>query len=166
MPARDDDVRFLTVDGRRWRRSDPSIPEALRKELVAELMDARRAVKAGAGDEAAVAAARARVDAAKRALGERGRPWWEEQSPDDVAARLRAVVMALARRRSPATICPSDAARVAGGEAWRTLMPAARAVARDLVREGTVEVLQKGRPLAADEEWVGPVRVRLLAEGT
>src|SRR5690606_27687528 len=74
----DDDDRFVVVGGRRWRRSDPSIPEPLRQELVDELMDARRAVKSGKGadDETATTAARARVDAAKRALGERGPPWW------------------------------------------------------------------------------------------
>lgn len=30
------------VDGRRWRATDPSIPEPLRQELVNELMAARR----------------------------------------------------------------------------------------------------------------------------
>lgn len=34
------------VGGRRWRASDPSIPEALRQELVDELMGARRALAA------------------------------------------------------------------------------------------------------------------------
>jgi hypothetical protein len=40
------DERFLTIDGRRWRRSDPLIPESLRQQLVNELMFARRAVAA------------------------------------------------------------------------------------------------------------------------
>lgn len=45
-------------------------------------MSARRAVrdaKRGGGD---LAAARARVDAAKHGLGERGPPWWSDGAPD------------------------------------------------------------------------------------
>ena len=45
-------------------------------------MAARRAVRDAKGEDAAVAAARARVDAAKRALGERGPVWWEDGAPD------------------------------------------------------------------------------------
>jgi hypothetical protein len=45
-------------------------------------MSARRAVrdsKRGAGE---LGPARARVEAAKRALGERGPPWWTDGAPD------------------------------------------------------------------------------------
>lgn len=45
-------------------------------------MDARRAVRAGRGDPAAIAAARTRVQAAKVALGERGPVWWDDGAPD------------------------------------------------------------------------------------
>ncbi len=47
-------------------------------------MTARRAVATGtrAGDVEAVAAARAAVDEAKRALGERGPVWWTDGAPD------------------------------------------------------------------------------------
>jgi hypothetical protein len=160
----DDDDRYLVVDGRRWRRSDPAIPPTLRQELVDELMAARRAVKA-ADDDDATASARARIGDAKRALGERGRPWWEETGPADRADRLRAAVLALSRHRAPATICPSDAARVAGGEGWRDLMPDAREVARELARTGDVEVLQKGSLVDPGRPWKGPVRIRLSAAG-
>ena len=34
------------------------------------------------GETDAVKQARARVDAAKRALGERGQPWWDDGAPD------------------------------------------------------------------------------------
>jgi hypothetical protein len=165
--ADDDDDRYVVVGGRRWRRSDPSIPEPLRQELVDELMDARRAVKSakGADDETATTTARARVDAAKRALGERGRPWWEEADGADRAARLDAAVVALTRHRHPKTICPSDAARVVGGEGWRELMPDARERARALARDGVVEVVQKGEVLDPDETWAGPVRIRMTAGG-
>ncbi len=68
------------IDGRKWRATDPSIPEERRKELVSELMSARRAVGAAKreGDEQAEREARDRVHAAKVALGERGEPWWED----------------------------------------------------------------------------------------
>jgi uncharacterized protein len=76
----EDDERWIVIDGRRWRRSDPSLPEERRKELVSELMSARSAVgwAKRRGDAAAERAARDRVHAAKVALGERGPTWWEE----------------------------------------------------------------------------------------
>ena len=74
-----DDERWIVIDGRRWRRSDPSLPEERRKELVSELMSARSAVgwAKRKGDKDAERAARDRVHAAKVALGERGPKWWE-----------------------------------------------------------------------------------------
>ena len=54
----------------------------MRDVLVRELMAARRGVREAAGDPVAMAAARRRVDAAKRALGERGPVWWTDGSPD------------------------------------------------------------------------------------
>lgn len=75
----EDDERWIVIDGRRWRRTDPSIPEDRRKALVSELMSARSAVGHAKrkGDEQAERAARDRVHAAKVALGERGPKWWE-----------------------------------------------------------------------------------------
>jgi len=75
-----DDERWIVIDGRRWRRSDPSLPEERRKELVSELMSARSAVgwAKRRGDQEAERAARDRVHAAKIALGERGPKWWDE----------------------------------------------------------------------------------------
>ena len=64
------DGRYFVVRGRLWRMSDPSLPPEQREQLVRELMDARRKRDP------------ARVDAAKRALGERGPPWWEDGAPD------------------------------------------------------------------------------------
>ena len=139
------DGRFLVIGGRRWRASDPRIPETLRAELVGELMAARRAVRDAAGDEAAVARARSRVQDAKVALGERGEPWWEEPTGPGLRERLAAAMRTLLRRRRPeSTICPSDAARVAGGEEWRAAMDTARAVAAELAATGLVEVRQRG----------------------
>jgi uncharacterized protein len=79
MTERTPDGRYIVVDGRRWRASDPRLPEARRQELVDALMAARRDVGAAKrrADADALREARARVHAAKVALGERGRPWWE-----------------------------------------------------------------------------------------
>lgn len=79
------DGRYIVVRGRLWRRADPSLPEERRTELVAELMSARRAVRAAssADDREALADARRRVDAAKIALGERGPAWWDDGASDE-----------------------------------------------------------------------------------
>ena len=84
-PERTPDGRYLVIDGRRWRASDPTIPEERRYELTHVLMAWRREVRRAKGtdDEGA---ARAGVNAAKIALGERGAPWWE-QSDDERRAR-------------------------------------------------------------------------------
>ncbi|MDG6110351.1 hypothetical protein Daura_19295 [Dactylosporangium aurantiacum] len=81
-PARTGDGRYVIIGGRRWRATDPAVPEdaaaALRRALMAARRDVGRALRAGEDPTAA----RARVQAAKVALGERGTPWWE-QTPDE-----------------------------------------------------------------------------------
>ena len=79
-PERTPDGHYVIIDGRRWRATNPNLPEAERERLVHELMDARRAVGAAkrAKNPAAERAARDRVHAAKVGLGERGPKWWEE----------------------------------------------------------------------------------------
>ena len=140
------DGRYLLINGRRWRRTDPAVPEKLRVELVAELMGARRAVRDAKGDPETVAVARSRVQDAKVALGERGEPWWEPATGAGLATRLEATMLALLRARdADRTICPSDAARVAGGTSWRSAMDAARAVATELADGGVLEVRQRGQ---------------------
>lgn len=78
------DGRYFVVRGRLWRRSNPALDEEARARLVGELMTARRAVGAAQrnGDTEALAQARAQVDRAKRALGERGPVWWDDGAPD------------------------------------------------------------------------------------
>lgn len=78
------DGRYFVVRGRLWRCADPSLPEARRASLVTGLMRARRAVRAALRqeDRAALALARAEVDRAKTALGERGPVWWRDGAPD------------------------------------------------------------------------------------
>jgi hypothetical protein len=80
------DGRYVVINGRRWRATDPAIPEARREELIRVLMAWRREVRRtqGTADESV---ARARVQAAKVALGERGQPPWWEQSEDERRAR-------------------------------------------------------------------------------
>ena len=145
------DGRHVIVAGRRWRASDPDIPERLRAELVAELMRARRLVRTR-GDEA-----RPLVHDAKVALGERGRAWWEEPRDEADRERLAAAIRALLRHRDGSTICPSDAARVAGGPRWRRLMEPARAVVLTMRDEGVVELRQRGE--VVQDPAPGPLRI-------
>ncbi|MEX3565621.1 DUF3253 domain-containing protein [Micrococcus endophyticus] len=151
-PETTPDGHHIVVDGRKWRAQDPHIPEALAGELVKGLMAARRLVRTDPPT------ARPRVQDAKVALGERGDPWWEP-TPEGTRERLAAAMRTLLRQRDEGkTICPSDAARVAGGEAWRDLMDEARAVAAELHAAGAVEVRQRGErvdPAAAR----GPIRL-------
>jgi hypothetical protein len=79
-PPHTPDGRYFVVRGRLWRATNPRLDEAERERLVSELMDARRRVRMP--DDAKRAAARRDVDAAKRALGERGPVWWTDGAPD------------------------------------------------------------------------------------
>ncbi|MFH8797231.1 hypothetical protein [Streptomyces sp. NPDC017941] len=76
-----EDGHFIIIKGRRWRATDPRVPEGVEKRLTHHLMAARRAVAAAGDDEEARKAARARVQLAKTGLGERGTPWWEQTLP-------------------------------------------------------------------------------------
>jgi hypothetical protein len=77
-PAATDHGHYVVIDGRKWRATDPLIPEDRRDELVRILMAWRREVRAAKGTPGE-SDARAGVQAAKVALGERGRPpWWEQ----------------------------------------------------------------------------------------
>lgn len=76
------DRRYFIVAGRLWRSTDPTIPEARRQELVADLMNARRAVRDARRGNGELSLARDAVDKAKIALGERGPPWWDDGAPD------------------------------------------------------------------------------------
>ena len=85
-----EDGRFIVVDGRRWRATDPLIPDERRSELQKVLMAWRRDVRRSKGtDEERTS--RDGVQAAKVALGERGTPWWE-QTDEERRARWEADV--------------------------------------------------------------------------
>jgi len=83
-PEKTADGHYVVIGGRKWRATDPSLPDEIGARLRRHLMAARRAVRTAttANDEKAERDARARVQRAKAALGERGTPWWE-QSDDE-----------------------------------------------------------------------------------
>lgn len=87
----------------------------------------------------------------------------QPQQPYDVDRRLEAAILdLLSRRASSATICPSEAARVVGGQdgdAWRALMEPAREAARRLAAAGEVEVTQGGEVVDPTSAR-GPIRIR------
>jgi hypothetical protein len=72
------DGRYFVVRGKLWRMANPNLSPPTRS------VKARSAVRSAklAGDPVAEAAAHRAVDAAKRALGERGPVWWTDGSPD------------------------------------------------------------------------------------
>lgn len=88
-----EDDKWLVVKGRRWRRTDPSLPEDVVAALTSHLGRGRSGVRVAqrAGDDDAVALARRRVGLAKHGLGERGPRWWDEPEADRLA-RARAAL--------------------------------------------------------------------------
>jgi hypothetical protein len=83
------DGHHVVINGRKWRATNPHLPEDERKRLVTELMAARRDVGRAlkTGDKDAESSARARVHAAKVALGERGPKWWEQTVAQELAPK-------------------------------------------------------------------------------
>jgi hypothetical protein len=84
IPDPGDDDRWLVINGRRWRRTDPSLPADLVEALKSHLGRGRSAVAPArrSGDDARLEAARHRTNLAKHGLGERGPYWWEEPEGD------------------------------------------------------------------------------------
>ena len=76
------DGRYFIVRGRLWRCTHPELSDAKQETLTRELMDARRAIGRHKRKGADVSEARAAVDRAKVALGERGPAWWLDGAPD------------------------------------------------------------------------------------
>ena len=75
------------------------------------------------------------------------------------AALETAIADLLAQRAGGASICPSEAARVVGGDDWKPLMEPARRAARRLVAAGTIEITQGGRVVDPSTAR-GPIRLR------
>ena len=78
------DGRYFVVRSRLWRMANPALDPAERQRFQRELMAARSALGRArrAADDDGRRAARAAIDAAKVALGERGAPWWTDGAPD------------------------------------------------------------------------------------
>jgi hypothetical protein len=89
--ATTEDGHYVLINGRRWRATDPAIPESRRDELVRALMAWRREVHRTKGTPQEWDA-RAGVQAAKVALGERGSPPWWEQTAEQRRSRWQARV--------------------------------------------------------------------------
>ena len=88
--ADSDDDRWLVINGRRWRRTDPELPADIVEALKSHLGRGRSAVRIAKKDDDPDAASRARrrVNLAKHGLGERGERWWE-MTIEDRLARAR-----------------------------------------------------------------------------
>ncbi len=63
--------RYVVIKGRRWRATDPAIPQERAAELRKCLMAWRRRAVGNPGST------HEQVQIVKEALGERGIPWWE-----------------------------------------------------------------------------------------
>ncbi len=160
------DGHHIIVGGRKWRATDPSIPEPLRVELESELMAARREVHLRRSDADLVLAARARVDDAKHALGERGDAWWEPPSEDGHDRRIRSTIRALTSHRGPdETVCASEVARAVASPDWESAMERIRKIARDLAVDGVVAISTAGRTGNPSEGPDGPMRIGRSASG-
>jgi hypothetical protein len=81
-PGRTDEDRYLVVDGRRWRRADPALPDDVAARLRSHLGRGRSEVGRRLRASEDPSPARRRVDLAKHGLGERGTPWWEQSEAE------------------------------------------------------------------------------------
>ena len=65
----------------------------------------------------------------------------------------------LSARATDATICPSEAAKVVGGDGWSDLMEPARRAARRMVARGELQITQGGS-VVDPSTAKGPIRLR------
>jgi len=158
------DGRHIIINGRKWRASDPNIPEGLKSQLVSVLMSARRDVAKAlkSNDETLEKHARRRVNDAKIALGERGQAWWEAHNETGLKERIKSSILTLLRHRDIGkSICPSEAARIVGSpDAWRDLMPFAREIAVKLANEKVLNITRGEQILDPNQLGKGHIRLR------
>jgi hypothetical protein len=75
----------------------------------------------------------------------------------------QAILELLAARGPGKTICPSEAARLLGGDdGFRPLMPVVRAAAATLTSEGLIEATRGGRRVDPRSPG-GPIRLRAVS---
>ena len=175
VPLRTPDGRYLIIDGRLWRASNPNLPEEERVMRTNELMRARRLVAAALriGDPESLRTARRRVNHAKQSLGERGAVWWDDGALDlnrrlvrntpyaEWHARIEGIEQLIVQLIDERTTswCPSEIARRMAPRGWRSLMSDVRTAAAHLAGKGIVSITQRGRALAPGEEPRGPIRI-------
>ena len=74
-------------------------------------------------------------------------------------------ILALVAQRGPSkSICPSEAARLVGGENWQAELTLIRRVAAQLAAAGKIQILRKGKPVADTAAVKGVIRLRLGPE--
>ena len=81
-----------------------------------------------------------------------------------VASALQAeqAILTLVAERGPTkSICPSEAARLIGGENWHAELTLIRRVAVQLAAGGKIDILRKGKPGADASGVKGVIRLRL-----
>ena len=75
---------------------------------------------------------------------------------------ITAAIRDLTAARGPAkSICPSEVARLLGGDDWRDLMPAVRDAAAELSDAGDVRVTRGGEPVDPRNPC-GPIRIQMI----
>jgi hypothetical protein len=147
--VRNDAERYFVINGRRWRRSNPNIPENLRQELVHELMRARRQLVAPKS-KAEEQRARAAVHDAKIALGERGHPWWIDPTEESDNERITAALRALLRSRTIKRVYSTEIAQIVSSTFRPSLIEAVHRIALGMQHEGHLKIrTEKGTPKEA-----------------
>jgi len=71
-----------------------------------------------------------------------------------------AIFSLLAEREAGKSISPEEAAKAAGPDNWRRLLPGVRAVAVGLARQGRLVITRHGKP-ADPDTFKGVYRLRL-----
>lgn len=107
-PERMPDGHYIIVNNRKWRATDPMIPEEELAELKHYLSKGRtgvRGVRSGAKSEqdADVQLSRKRTGLAKHGLGERGKPEWWNDTEDGRRERWQNALAQLKKLDNDAT---------------------------------------------------------------
>ncbi|CAO4176024.1 DUF3253 domain-containing protein [Methylorubrum aminovorans] len=82
----------------------------------------------------------------------------------DEAAIEETMLRLVSERGADKTCCPSEVARALGGphpDGWGPLMQPVRRVAVRLTKQGRVQILRKGKPVADPNDFRGIYRLSL-----
>ncbi len=73
---------------------------------------------------------------------------------------LEDVILSLIEARRPGkSICPTEVAKAAGGDRWRSLLHEVRRAAQALARDGRIVITRKGKAVDPDD-FKGVYRLR------